>query len=148
VTRLADSDFGLWNDIIATNRSEISKTLDDFSKVLDSVSIAIREGQEDVIRNLFSRGKSGKSRISGKHGGRPRRYSTFRIVIDDRPGVLGELFSLCSREGINIEDLDLEHSPNQETGLISLAVKPEQSDILSRALEKSQWIFHLSGTTT
>jgi prephenate dehydrogenase len=66
----------------------------------------------------------------------------FRIVIEDRPGVLGQLFALCGKHGVNVEDLEIEHTPNQQTGLITIAVSPAQSDLFSSALSDEAWRFH------
>ena len=92
---------------------------------------------------MFEMAKSSRDQISGKHGARQRAYALFRIVIDDRPGVLAELFALTGKHAINIEDLDLEHSPSQETGLITLSVHPNQAMDFAKVLTTSNWIFHL-----
>jgi hypothetical protein len=50
---------------------------------------------------------------------------------------------LANRLKINIEDLHLEHSPNQETGLITLSVAPEDHVILADELTRQKWRFFI-----
>ncbi len=145
VTRLAESDSSLWKEIVEANQVEVFKALKLYRGVIDRLIESIEKDDFESIANIIDEGRIGRQRISGKHGSKPRRYSIFHIVIDDRPGVLGELFSLMAKHEINVEDLNIEHSPNQETGLISIAVSPEQESKTSSALQSQEWIFHLGG---
>lgn len=145
VTRLAESDPYLWQEILESNKSEVLEALKVFRDVINGL-VKDAESEDFVsIKHLMERGRAGRRKISGKHGSQPRAYSIFHIVIDDRPGVLGDLFSLMAEHGINVEDLDIEHSPNQETGLITISVAPEQSGATSDALRIGNWLFHLEG---
>ena len=141
MTRLAESDAKLWNEIFASNKEQVLKVLKEFETKIAQFKIAIDEGDNEKIETLFNQAKKVREKISGKHGARRRDYELFRIVVDDRPGVLADLFALCGHHRINVEDLELEHSPSQETGLITLSVNPMQSDDLVNALSKSNWTF-------
>lgn len=145
VTRLANSDPALWSQIIALNATEIKNVISDFQKLLRRLEVAVDSMDISSIVQLFKEGQEGRKLIGGKHGGVARDYSYFRIVIDDRPGVLGQLFALCGEHGVNVEDLDIEHTPNQETGLITIAVAPHQTDIFASALKEHEWRFHING---
>jgi prephenate dehydrogenase len=70
----------------------------------------------------MEKGNRGKNKIPGKHGEKARDYSYLPIVIDDKPGELARIFNECANISVNIEDLSIEHSPGQETGLITLAL--------------------------
>ena len=146
MTRLAESQVALWSEIITLNSEEILKSLISFKSRLDLLESAIEEKDTKIIATLFEEGKKGRRFFTGKHGGVPRDYVLFRIVIDDRPGVLGELFALCGKEKINVEDLTIEHSPNQETGLITLSISPDQKKHLEQALKEDNWRFHLDSS--
>lgn len=145
-TRLAESDSSLWREIVEANQSEVLKALKLYREVIDQIVRSVESGDYETIAVTMEQGRLGRQRISGKHGALARRYSIFHIVIDDRPGVLGELFSLMAKHEINIEDLDIEHSPNQETGLISISVSPDQESRTSSALKAGEWTFHLEGS--
>ncbi|MGA1279911.1 MAG: prephenate dehydrogenase/arogenate dehydrogenase family protein, partial [Candidatus Nanopelagicaceae bacterium] len=143
MTRLAESDGGLWAQIIPLNSEEILIALQEFKASLNKIERAIELNDASTILKVFQEGKSTRTLLAGKHGGVPRDYIFFRIVIDDRPGVLAELFALCGEVNVNVEDLTIEHSPNQETGLITLAIAPEHKTPLEMILNDRSWNFHL-----
>jgi prephenate dehydrogenase len=145
MTRLAESDSKLWSQIISLNSEPLLRSIADFKSLLIELEVTLSKMDQESIVEIIRRGQEGRKLISGKHGGKPRDYMLFHIVIDDRPGVLGELFALCGEAEVNVEDLDLEHSPNQETGLITIAIAPEQDEIFASALKDKGWRFHRSG---
>jgi prephenate dehydrogenase len=96
------------------------------------------------MAQLISEGQRGRSVIPGKHGGLARNYSYLDIVIDDKPGQLAAIIEACAAARVNIEDLAIEHTPGQQTGLITLAFSPEDSAIVAAHLEKEGWKVHPS----
>lgn len=139
-TRIAHSDPHLWREIISMNREEILPLL---LLLQDDMAELIREFNEPTKIEEFIRvGKEGASLIPGKHGGRARDYSYLPIVIEDKPGQLAALFDECAKVGVNVEDLTIEHSPGQFTGLISLALSHTDAVKLSRHLSDNGWKVH------
>ena len=105
----------------------------------------------DLIANLssnqfveksFNRGNAGRAAIPGKHGGRSRDYFYLPVVIEDKPGQLALLFQECSEAEVNIEDLSIEHSPGQFTGLITLAISQANNEKLTEHLRSRGWKVH------
>lgn len=138
--RIAGSDPKLWGEILAANEEALMPLLislqSDLSELISAASGTAK------WESLVASGKSGKSEIPGKHGGKSREYSYLPIVIDDRPGQLGSLFNACAKAEVNIEDLALEHSPGQLTAVITLAIAPEDIERLSEFLTKDGWNVH------
>jgi prephenate dehydrogenase len=64
-------------------------------------------------------------------------------VIKDQPGALRDLFDECAKVNANIEDLSIEHSPKQETGLISLAFSQQDAHKVVEHLQSNNWKVHL-----
>jgi len=143
MTRLAQSQPALWLQIIRANKENILAALDGFDQRLKKFYQYIDKDQFDEVLNFFHSGAEGRKLVAGKHGQIPRNYIHLQIVIDDSPGVLAKLFALCGSVKINIEDLHLEHSPNQETGLITLSVAPEDHVILADELTRQKWRFFI-----
>lgn len=143
MTRLAQSEPELWLQIIKANKVNILAAFDGLEKRLKEFYQYIDKDQFDEILNLFHDGSEGRKLVAGKHGQVPRNYLQVQIVIDDSPGVLGRLFALCGAVKVNIEDLHLEHSPNQETGLITLSIAPEDHVILADELTRENWRFFI-----
>jgi prephenate dehydrogenase len=142
MTRLAASDPLLWSEILVNNREEIIRDLLLIGEAIEEIGAAITSANGEKIAEIFKRGGEIRAKLSGKHGAVARNYQTLHIVIDDRPGQLAELFTIAASIHANIEDLSIEHSPSQPTGLISLSFSPNDGDrMLSELLDK-KWKVH------
>jgi len=139
-TRIAASDEHLWKEIIHSNRAEICELLislqNDLNQMINSL------GQPAKIAELIAAGRAGKDLIPGKHGGRAREYSYLPIVIDDKPGQLGAIFNECAAMQVNVEDLNIEHSPGQLSALITLSLSSSDAEKLSAHLTSIGWNVH------
>jgi prephenate dehydrogenase len=139
-TRIAASDEQLWKEIIHSNRAEISELLislqNDLNQMINSL------GEPAQIAELIAAGREGKDLIPGKHGGRAREYSYVPIVIDDKPGQLGAIFNECAAMQVNVEDLNIEHSPGQLSALITLSLSSSDAEKLSAHLTSIGWNVH------
>jgi prephenate dehydrogenase len=139
-TRIAGSDESLWKEIIYSNRNELKQLLvnlqNDVQLMIDSL------GNPDEIAQLIAQGRAGKALIPGKHGGKAREYFYLPIVIDDKPGQLGSIFNECAAMDVNVEDLNIEHSPGQLSALITLALSQSDAEKLSTHLTSIGWNVH------
>jgi len=140
MTRIAASDSSLWKAIIAANSAAIAPLLK--SLALDLNSLISNIESESFIAAVIKDGQSGRALIPGKHGGKAREYTYLPIVIADKPGQLAAIFDECAKVSVNIEDLSIEHSPGQETGLITLAVSHADANTLKAHLESEGWDVH------
>ncbi len=139
-TRIAASDPQLWREILSMNREKVRPLL---IKMNGDLSNLINEFDDDeAIEEFIAQGRSGRERIPGKHGGRPRDYTYLPIVIEDKPGQLASLFQECADADVNIEDLSIEHSPGQFTGLITLALSSSDANRLAKHLADRGWNVH------
>lgn len=134
VTRLASSDSKLWAQILTSNKDSIQPLLEDFIASLTKLQDSLSSIDQDQVAIILKRGVEGKARIPGKHGAKNRDYSFLPIVIDDKPGQLASIFNECAKVDVNIEDLSIEHSPGQETGLITLSLSAQDCKKLSEHL--------------
>ena len=139
-TRIAGSDEQLWKGIIHSNRAEISKLLISLQNDLTQMIAALEDPAK--IAELIAAGRSGRAMIPGKHGGKAREYSFLPIVIDDKPGQLGAIFNECAAMDVNVEDLNIEHSPGQLSALITLSLSAPDAEKLSDHLTSIGWNVH------
>lgn len=139
-TRIAGSDEKLWKEIIYSNRSEISVLLINLQNDLTQMIAALDDPAK--IAALITAGRNGKAMIPGKHGGKAREYSYLPIVIDDKPGQLGAIFNECAAMEVNVEDLNIEHSPGQLSALITLSLSAHDAEKLSTHLTSIGWNVH------
>ena len=139
-TRIAGSDEKLWKEIIYSNRAEISELLISLQNDLTQMIKSLDDPTK--IADLIAAGRDGKALIPGKHGGKAREYSYLPIVIDDKPGQLGAIFNECAAMQVNVEDLNIEHSPGQLSALITLSLSADDADKLSAHLTSIGWNVH------
>jgi prephenate dehydrogenase len=139
-TRIAGSDESLWKEIIYSNRAELEQLLinlqNDVAQMIESLE------NPEKIALLMAQGRAGKALIPGKHGGKAREYWYLPIVIDDKPGQLGAIFNECAAMEVNVEDLNIEHSPGQLSALITLALSENDATKLSNHLAAIGWNVH------
>ncbi len=139
-TRIAGSDESLWKEIIYSNRAELEQLLinlqNDVAQMIESLDYP------EKIAQLMAQGRAGKALIPGKHGGKAREYWYLPIVIDDKPGQLGAIFNECAAMEVNVEDLNIEHSPGQLSALITLALSENDATKLSNHLAAIGWNVH------
>lgn len=136
-TRIARSDPKLWREILTLNREEIRPLLEAMEN--DLTKLIADFDDEDKVENFIAQGRGAIQAIPGKHGGKAREYSYLPIVIDDKAGQLGALFQECAIADVNVEDLSIEHSPGQFTGLITLSLSKLDSEKLSKHLLEKGW---------
>jgi prephenate dehydrogenase len=153
VTRIAHSDSELWASIIAGNAEAVRNVLGPIHAALGDLIAALAPAESDTfapgvlagVTRVIARGNDGVSRIPGKHGGAPRRYADVIVLVPDRPGELGRLFTEVGDVGVNIEDLQLEHSVGQRVGRATLSVLPTEADTLAWSLEARGWDVIMEG---
>lgn len=139
-TRIAGSDSKLWREIVTANSAALTPLLralhNDLAELIDTIE------DENSVSQLITDGQLGRALIPGKHGGKAREYTYLPIVIEDKPGQLAALFDECATAAVNVEDLSIEHSPGQFTGLITLALSENDAHTLEIHLKAHGWSVH------
>lgn len=139
-TRIAASSPALWSEILSSNAPALRPLL----TLLQRDLALLVENLEDpqFLGEFIAGGNQGRARIPGKHGGLSRSYTYLPVVIEDKPGQLAALFEECARASVNVEDLSIEHSPEQFTGLITLSLSQDDAQKLFLHLEGNGWKVH------
>ena len=150
VTRIAASDPALWVQILGANAGPVALLLralrDDLDQVLGALEALDADpaapGARSALARAVAAGNDGAARVPGKHGAPPTTYALVTVVVPDRPGELGRLFTDMGEIGVNLEDLHLEHSPGQPVGLAEISVLPTARDHLESSLADRGWTVH------
>jgi prephenate dehydrogenase len=138
MTRIAASDDQMWTDILNTNAEPVAEVLDAIIARLSDARESLRAsaaGQESSrITDVLRAGSAGHMRIPGKHGGSPAAYECVAVMLADSPGELARLFAAAGDEGINTEDVRIEHILGRPSGLVEVFVSQDRGDTLRQAL--------------
>jgi prephenate dehydrogenase len=139
-TRIAASNPVLWREILVANQESLTPLLDKVIEDLKNLQLSL--SSHNAVDEFIKSGNRGRSMIPGKHGGVARNYTFLPVVIEDKPGQLAALFDECASAQVNVEDLTIEHSPEQYTGLITLALSKDDAEKLYRHLLAQGWSAH------
>lgn len=150
VTRVAASDPAMWTSILAANSRPVAEVLralrGDLDTLLDALD-RVDAGDDDgasagtwgAVAGTIAAGNEGVGRIPGKHGGVRRAYDVVVVLVPDAPGELARLLADVGDAGINLEELSIEHAPQQAVGLASLSVLRGLRERLESALSERGW---------
>ncbi len=141
-SRLAAGSADLWSSLLTLNAQAVLPLLESLKGSIDILLDRLEAGDREGIREIIETGNRGRALIPGKHGGKLREYHLLPIVIDDKPGQLAKIFNECERVKVNVEDLSIEHSPGQETGLVTLALSSQDAEKLHTHLLEHGWLAH------
>jgi prephenate dehydrogenase len=143
LTRIADSDPDLWKEILSENASNISEVVSNIRRELEKIEEGVKD--PNVAHELVKSGNVGRNLIPGKHGSNTRTYIYLHIVIDDKAGQLASIFNDCAQAEVNIEDVSIEHTPGQNTGLVTLSILNQaKAKLLEDFLRSKGWKVHLT----
>ena len=137
MTRIAASNVDMWSDILSANAGPVVQVLDEVIATLDRMRAALLAGEsgDPDVRAALEAGVSGQSLIPGKHGAAPSTFREITVLLADRPGELGRLFSAVGVAQVNLEDIRIEHVLGRPSGLVALYVQPDVAARLVEALQ-------------
>jgi prephenate dehydrogenase len=133
LTRLASSNPALWSDILLSNRAAIAEAIDLYVARLTRMRDLIGEGRAADVEDAFAAAKAARLTLAAK----PQVRSGVAVIlvpIPDRPGALAQLTSTLGESGVNIEDLQIVHSPEGGRGTVHLTVAAGAADVTATAL--------------
>jgi len=137
VTRIAASDVVMWRQIVAANVSPIREQLvamrDDLNRLIDTMD------DPRTVADVLTRGNDGVRALPSKRGKSPDEVVSVVVEIPDTPGALGQLFTDATSNGVNIEDVSIEHNPDRQAGYLSIEVVAERADGLRSVLRERGW---------
>ncbi len=139
VSRLAASNSELWSELLHANSRAVLEYLEILSKHLDDLSTSLQNDDLRKTKEILELGRENHARIPGKHGGKKRDYWYLPIIIADKPGQLAKIFDACALVSANVEDLTIEHTPGQESGLVTLALSKADSVKVYEQLINDGW---------
>lgn len=142
-TRIAASDPKLWLQILSANATEITSVLKEFETRLVTLIGALENvaapGSLAKISDSLALGNQGVARLPGKHGKKATDYEVVTVMIDDKPGELARLLTEIGEIGVNLEEIQLEHSPSSAVGLVEVSVLPAVAQTLITSLNERNW---------
>jgi prephenate dehydrogenase len=136
LTRLAASQPALWSDILVANREQVAAAIDLFVQRLNVLRDLIAAGNAAAVESTFDAAKRARLGLSAKPTVRAG-VAVWQVEIPDEPGALARITAVLGEGGVNIEDLQIVHSPEGGRGTVHLTVAADtagsSADVLSGA---------------
>jgi prephenate dehydrogenase len=136
LTRLAASQPALWSEILVANREQVAAAIDLFVQRLDTLRDLIAAGDTAAVESTFDVAKQARLGLSTKPTVRAG-VAVWQVEIPDEPGALARITAVLGEGGVNIEDLQIVHSPEGGRGTVHLTVAADtagsSADVLSGA---------------
>ena len=136
LTRLASSNPALWSQILLANRHGIAAAIDLYTERLAGLRDMVLEGRGRDVEAMFAAAKQARLRLAAKPTVRAG-IAVLQVQVPDRPGALAELTSTMAESSVNIEDLQIVHSPEGGRGTVHLTVAASSADDALRILATS-----------
>ena len=103
MTRIAESEPGMWTSILLSNRETIIERIEDFKRRLDEIGQAISKGDENQIWNFFNQAREQRQAMEiHKRGGVDSSFDLYVDVPDEENVILRILELLRGTSLVNI----------------------------------------------
>jgi prephenate dehydrogenase len=133
LTRLAASNPGLWTEILLANRDQITDAIDLYVDRLRELRDEVAAGRAPDVERTFEDAKRARLRLATKPTVRAG-VAVLQVEIPDEPGALARITAVLGDGEVNIEDLQIVHSPEGGRGTVHLtvasAVAPDAASVL------------------
>jgi len=133
LTRLAASSPPLWSDILLANSEAVVDAIEMYRKRLADVRDLVLAEDSAGVEAAFAQAKRARLTLAAKPQVRSG-VAVIQVPIPDRPGALAELTSTLGDGGVNIEDLQIVHSPEGGGGVVHITVAEAAADDATRSL--------------
>jgi prephenate dehydrogenase len=137
LTRLAASSPHLWGDILLANREAIDGAIERYVERLLELRALLAQGRQETVEERFAEAKAARLTLAAKPQVKAG-VAVLQVAVPDRPGVLAEVTAVLGEAQVNIEDLQIVHSPEGGRGTIHLTVAADAAGRAETAL-RERW---------
>lgn len=123
MTRVAAGHPSIWPDICAANRTAIVTALDDLIAELTVTRDVVDGGDREGLLSRLQTAQEARLDLPVGRKGLPERLAELRVRIGDFTGQLATVTAEAARHGINIYDMEIDHSVEGAWGLAILLVE-------------------------
>ena len=134
LTRVALSDPGLWVDILTHNSESVVSQLEELAGALTRTARLVERGDDEAIRDLLGDAQA-KRRLMAPP------VVAVRVLLADEPGELGRVGAALAESAVDVRDLQLRHARHGGGGVLTLSVRPGESELLRSSLSEQGFEF-------
>jgi len=126
MTRIAASDFSIWEKIISYNKEEILKSINELKNELDEVEFCVKDEKFDLLAEKFESSRMKRDEIPKDTKGFLTQLHDLFVFVRDEPGVISKISTALFDNNINIKDIELLKIREGTGGTFRLSFDSEQ----------------------
>ena len=107
MTRIASSDFSIWEPIIRKNQKNIIQAIENFIADLETMKKSITRGDYTSIAANFEGARVKRDEIPKSNKGFMNQIYDVFVFVKDEPGVISKISTALFENNINIKDIEL-----------------------------------------
>lgn len=107
MTRIASSDYKIWESIIHYNKKEILETLSSFQKQIASLKEIVKAGYHNLLSEQFENARLARNEIPINNKGFIDPLFDITVFVKDEPGMISRISTVLFENSINIKDIEL-----------------------------------------
>ncbi len=120
MTALASLPSGVWESVLANNREQTLRALQEFRKHFDELEKLFKSNQ---LEEVWQRAFSFQRKLARERPGDWDSQSELTVIVPDRPGTLATIAGLLAEHNINIRDIGVMHSRERQGGLLRVTLE-------------------------
>jgi len=126
VTRIAAANPAMWRDVLLSNRDYLIELIDDWQKRMATVRNWLIDEDGDELYRLFERSRTWREALPVRASGAVRSALQCTVEVADEPGVIGRIATLLGFACINLRNIGILESREEETGQLILSFSRQQ----------------------
>lgn len=107
MTRIAASDFSIWEKIIAYNKEEILTAISKLKKELNEVESFVHDEKFEELAKKFESSRIKRDEVPKDTKGFLTQLHDLFVFVTDEPGVISKISTALFNNNINIKDIEL-----------------------------------------
>ncbi|PQJ35801.1 prephenate dehydrogenase [Salinibacter sp. 10B] len=140
MTRIADSPFDMWRDILVGNEGPIHDALSDFRRTLRRLRNRLIEDDLEGLEDAFTDAQTARDAVPGDSKGFLHPLADVYVRAPDEPGIIHELTGHLVEANLNIKDIELQKIREGTGGTFRLAfASAADADAAVDALEAASY---------
>jgi prephenate dehydrogenase len=137
MTRIASSDFNIWEPVVLENKKNIVQAIDNFIANLEQIKNSIKRDEFNSLAEKFEAARIKRDEIPKSNKGFLHKIYDVFVFVKDEPGVISKISTALFNNNINIKDLELLKIREGSGGTFRFAFESEADALKARVVIES-----------
>lgn len=134
MTRIASSEFNVWEPIIRQNKKNIIQAIDNFIFDLELIKNSIAKEDYETLAIKFESARVKRDEIPKSNKGFINQIYDVFVFVKDEPGVISKISTALFENKINIKDIELLKIREGSGGTFRLAFESESDAEIAKVI--------------